>query len=68
MTALTTTERQRTRRRLLNQAAQSLNFESWAQLETAVINDRIAVTLEYKLRPDKVIHHNCKCQVIETPA
>ena len=66
MTALTTAERQRNRRRLLNQAAQALNFESWAQLETAVINDRIAVTLEYKLRPGE--HHNCKCQVIETPA
>lgn len=40
MTALTTTERQQNRRRLLNQAAQALGYDTWAKYETAIIKDR----------------------------
>lgn len=37
MTALTTAERQSTRRRRLNEAAQAMGYASWAKYETAFL-------------------------------
>ena len=43
----TTTKRQANRRRLLNQAAQSLGFSAWGKLETAVIRDQIILSVRW---------------------
>ena len=38
-------DRQRRRRNALNQAARKLGYQSWAQLETEVINDRVKLAV-----------------------